>query len=327
MDILSDVLGVIRISGAVLFHGEFSAPWCVSTPPASLMARVLMPGAKRLILFHIIAEGECWAERHGSPPLHLAAGDVIALPFGDAHALADAPGHPPTPIAALLPPRPWATFPVVRHGGSGPRTRILCGFLHADDVPLHPLLASLPPMLRVRSRMAEPAPRLEAIIGYTLEEARAARPGVSCLLTRLVDILFVEILRRHLEDLPQEEIRPLAGLKDSQVRRALELLHSEPRRRWTLDDLAQRTGTSRSVLAERFKTVMGCAPIQYLTQWRLQLAAHQLCQPQESVAQVAAQFGYESEAAFNRAFKRYLGEPPATWRRKRLPGFEASQSA
>jgi len=286
------------------------------------MARRLMPGAKRMILFHIIAEGECWAERHGSEPLHLAAGDVITLPFGDAHALADAPGHPPTSIAALLPPRPWASLPVVRHGGSGPRTRILCGFLHADDVPLHPLLMGLPPMLRVRSRAGEPAPRLEAIVGYTLEESRAARPGVGCLLTRLVDILFVEILRRHMEELPEEEIKPLAGLKDALVRRALELLHAEPLRRWTLADLAERAGASRSVLAERFKTVMGCAPMQYLMRWRLQLAAHRLCQPQESTAQVAAQFGYESEAAFNRAFKRYVGEPPATWRRKRLIGFE-----
>jgi AraC family transcriptional regulator, alkane utilization regulator len=323
MDILSDVLGVIRISGAVLFHGEFSAPWCVATPPAHEMARRLMPGAKRLILFHIVAEGECWAERDDAPAVHLAAGDVIVLPYGHAHALADTPGQRPTPIAALLPPPPWSKLPVVKHGGSGTPTRILCGFLHADDAPLHPLLTSLPAMLRVRARTGEPAHRLETIIGYTLEEAKAARPGVACLLTRLVDILFVEILRRHMEELTEEDIRPLAGLKDPLVRRTLELLHAEPQRRWTLADLARLAGTSRSVLAERFKALMGCAPMQYVTQWRLQIAAHRLCQPQESMAKVAAQIGYDSEAAFNRAFKRYVGEPPATWRRKRLSGVEA----
>jgi AraC-like DNA-binding protein len=326
MDILSEVLGVIRISGACLFHGEFSAPWCVATPPAHEMARRLLPGAKRLILFHIVAEGECWAEEDNAPPIHLAAGDVLVLPYGHAHALADTPGQAPTPLVALLPPRPWPALPVVKHGGPGAPTRILCGFLHADDAPLHPLLTSLPVLLRVRPRTGGATHRLETIIGYTLDEARAARPGTACLLTRLVDILFVEILRRHVEELGEEEIKPLAGLKDPVVRRALELIHNEPQRGWTLDGLAQLAGTSRSVLAERFKSRMGCAPMRYVMQWRLQLAAHRLSQPQERMAQVAIQTGYDSEAAFNRAFKRYMGEPPAAWRRKRL-GIDIPQTA
>jgi AraC-like DNA-binding protein len=289
-----------------------------------------MPGAKRLILFHIIAEGDCWAERAGSPPVHLTAGNVIVLPFGDAHALADTPGREPTPITAILPPRPWSKLPLVVHGGSGARTRILCGFLHADDAPLHPLLAALPPLLRVPAQQLateqqlEPMPRLETIIRYTLEEARLARPGGSCLLTRLIDVLFVEILRRHMEGIPDERVKPLAALKDPVVGRALELLHAEPERPWTLGELAERAGASRSVLAERFTDLLGCPPMKYLIRWRLQIAAHSLCQPQESTAAVAAQAGYESEAAFNRAFKRYTGEPPVTWRRHRLTSLEVS---
>jgi AraC family transcriptional regulator, alkane utilization regulator len=318
-DVLSDVLRVMRITGALLFHAEFSAPFCVSAPPAHQgMARLLAPGAKRFIRFHIVEEGECWAERDGSPPLNLAAGDVIVLPYGDAHAVADAPGRDPVPLAALLPPLPWPRLPTVRHGGAGPVTRILCGFLHADDVPYHPLLAGLPPMLRVRAQHSQPVPRLETIIGYTLEESRHDRPGGECMLSRLVEVLFVEVLRRHIEKLSDEEIRPLGALRDPLVCRALELLHARPQRPWSLNDLARQAGASRSVLAERFKDLVGMSPMQYLTGWRLQLAARCLCRPQANLSKVAVQAGYESEAAFNRAFKRYLGEPPATWRRKQL---------
>jgi transcriptional regulator GlxA family with amidase domain len=171
-------------------------------------------------------------------------------------------------------------------------------------------------MLRVRPSDMEPAPRLEAIIRYTLDEASAARPGGQCLLTRLVEVLFVEILRRHMEDRAVDEVKPLAALRDPVVRRALESLHAELEKPWTLEELAHRVGVSRSVLAERFKNLMGCPPMLYLTKWRLQVAAHCLAQPQESTASVAARVGYESQAAFNRAFKRYAGVPPGTWRRK-----------
>jgi len=318
-DVLSDVLRVMRISGALLFHTEFSAPFCVSAPPAHEgSARLLAPGAKRFIRFHIIEEGECWVERDGSTPLHLAAGDVIVFPDGDAHEIADAPGRDPVPVAALLPPPPWPKLPTIRHGGGGAVTRILCGFLHADDLPYHPLLAALPPMLRVRAQHSQPLPRLETIIGYTLEESRHERPGSECMLSRLIEVLFVEVLRRHIEKLSDEEIRPLGALRDPLVCRALELLHAKPQHPWSVNDLAQRVGASRSVLAERFRDLVGMPPMQYLTGWRLQMAARSLCQLHARVSEVAEQAGYESEAAFNRAFKRYAGEPPAAWRRKQL---------
>jgi AraC family transcriptional regulator, alkane utilization regulator len=318
-DVLSDVLRVMRIAGVAVFRAEFSAPFCVSAPPAHEgMARMLAPGAKRFIGFHIIDEGECWTEHEGSTPLRLTAGDVIVLPYGDAHAVADALGRDPVPLEALLPPPPWPRLPTVRHGGAGPVTRILCGFLHADDVPYHPLLSGLPPVLRVRAQHSQAAPRLETIIGYTLEESRHDRPGGDCMLSRLVEMLFVEVLRRHMEGLSDERMRPLAALCDPLVRRVLELLHAKPHYPWSLNDLARRVGTSRSVLAERFKDLVGMPPMQYLTGWRLQIAARCLCQPKASTSEIATQAGYESEAAFNRAFKRYVGEPPATWRRKQL---------
>lgn len=315
MDVLSDVLRVIRISGAALFRGEFSAPWCVEAPPAREVAPLLAPGAARVILFHVVAEGTCWVQRHGSPPLELVAGDVIMVPQGDAHTLADAPGREATPIAALLPPPPWAGLPRLTHGGSGPATRILCGFLHSDEAFLHPLLTTLPALLCVRSRRSEPAPRLETLLRYTLEEATSGRPGGACMLTRLTDVLIVEILRRYMEELPTERLQPWVALDDPVVRHALELLHAEPARAWTLHELARGAGASRSVLAERFKALTGCTAMQYLTRWRLQVAVQRLRESRESTARVAAAVGYESEAAFSRAFKRHLGEPPATWRR------------
>lgn len=316
MDVLSDVLRVIRISGAVLFHAEFSAPWCVASPPAREIGRWLTPGAGKLILFHIVAEGECWAERQGSAPVHLAAGDVLVLPHGDAHAMSDMPGRDATPVAAILPPLPWPTLPVVAHGGTGPITRVLCGFLQAEEPVLHPLLAELPAVLHVRARNSKPLPRLETMIAYTLDEARSDRPGAGCLLTRLTDVLFVEILRRHMEDLPEPHPGPWRALKDPVTRRALELLHAQTDEPWSLDALARRSGASRSVLAARFRELVGCPPMQYLMRWRLHLAAHHLRTRHDSTAAVAALAGYESQAAFNRAFKRYVGEPPATWRKR-----------
>jgi AraC-like DNA-binding protein len=318
MDVLSDVLGVIRIGGAALFHGQFSEPWCVCTPPAQEIARRLIPGAKRAILFHIIAEGDCWAEKPGSPPLRLTAGDVVVLPFGDAHALADTPGREPVPIAGLLPPRPWPRLPVVEYGGTGQLTRILCGFLHADDVPLHPLLSGLPSIMRVSERAAEQEPRLAGIVRYILDEARSPHPGSTCLLTRMIEVLFIEILRRQMSDNSEEQIKPMAAMTDPLIRRSLELLHAVPNKAWTLGDLAQAAGTSRSVLAERFKHHLGCPPMHYLMRWRLQLAANRLCRTGVCTAAVAEEAGYVSEAAFSRAFKRYIGEPPATWRRRQL---------
>jgi AraC-like DNA-binding protein len=316
MDVLSEVLGVIRIGGAALFHGHFSKPWCVCTPPAREIARRLVPCAKRAILFHIVVEGDCWAEKPGSPPLHLTAGDVVVLPFGDAHALADTPGREPVPIAGLLPAGPWPYLPVVEHGGTGRLTKILCGFLHADDLPLHPLLSGLPAIMRISKKTSELQPRLAGIIRYILDEAVSPRPGSACLLTRMIEVLFIEILRQQMHN--SEQIKPSTAMTDRLIRRSLELLHAAPGRSWTLGDLAQAAGASRSVLAQRFKHHLGCPPMHYLMRWRLQLAANRLCKAGVSTAAVAEEAGYVSEAAFSRAFKRYIGEPPATWRRKQL---------
>jgi AraC-like DNA-binding protein len=309
------VLGAVRISGAVLFQAEFRAPWALASPATRLFAPMFVAHARRMILFHIIAEGHCFAEAEGSPPLELAAGDILVLPYGDALAMGDRPGQAPEPVLPLLPPLPWSQPPVLRHGGSGDMTRIVCGFLHADEALLHPMLARMPPMLRIR--WGQDQHRLQGVVGYVIEEASAARPGAACLLTRLADIMFVEILRQYAEQQGDGD-HMLAALRDPVVGRALALIHSEPARRWTVDDLADRVAASRSAFADHFNRLLGVPPIQYLAQWRIQLAARQLADTTASVAAIAARIGYESEPAFSRAFKRHTGVPPAAWRRQRM---------
>src|SRR5712692_5478535 len=315
MDILSEVLRAVRLSGALLFRGEFSSPWSCSASDSRMSAPFLVPGAKSLIFFHVVTQGRCWAEVESEEPLLLEAGDVIALPYGDAHAMANPAGETRTPISSLLPPPPWAELPMVIHGGGGEQTRILCGFLHCDDALFSPALTNLPRVLCVRAKREPSASWLTTNSRYMLEEASLNRPGGACLLGRLAELLFVEVLRRHMEELGENESGWLAALRDTTVGKALQLMHGDLAHPWTVEGLGRSVGLSRSALAERFRHLLGEPLMQYLTRWRLQIAAQFLRDTDQGIADIAAQVGYASEFAFNRAFKRFADEPPASWRR------------
>lgn len=314
MDVLSDILRTVRVSGSVLFRAEFSAPWSLYAPHSREFAWMFQPHAKRMVLFHIVAEGTCWAEAEHCPPVELSTGDVVVLPYGDSVVMGDQSGRKAEPVLALLPPLPWSKLPLLRYGGDGGITDILCGFLHVDEVSLHPLLAGMPRMFRIRTN--ETFPRLQAIIRYTLDEARSDRPGGACMLNRLAEILYVEILRQYMEDPPGDALEPLSSIKDPLVGRALSLIHGDPGRNWTVDALAREVGASRSILAERFTASVRHPPMTYLGRWRIQLAANRLRETQDSIAAIAELVGYQSEPAFNKAFKRHVGQPPASWRRQ-----------
>jgi AraC-like DNA-binding protein len=314
VDILSEVLRAVRLSGALLFRGEFSSPWSAWVPDSRMAAPFLVPGAKSLVFFHVIAEGRCWAEIEDREPLGLEAGDVIALPYGDAHTVGNPAGETSTPLSSLLPPPPWPELPTVSFGGGGERTRILCGFLHCDDALFSPVLTSLPRVLCVRASREPSAAWLETSSRYMLEEASLNRPGGACLLGRLAELLFVEVLRRHMEGLGAHETGWLAALKDPTVGKVLQLVHEDLAHRWTVAGLGRSVGLSRSALAERFRHLLGEPLMRYLTRWRLQMAAQLLRETDDGIDAIAARVGYESEAAFNRAFKRHAGEPPAGWR-------------
>jgi AraC-like DNA-binding protein len=309
MDPLSDVLRVVRLSGAHFFQAAASGSWGVEAAAARELSPRILPGSEHLISYHVVLTGRCWGGVKGQPPVPLEAGDVILFPHGHAHIMSSGPdvGTNLLPINAV--PR----FPKDAEFGdvSVPDVTLVCGFFGCDLAPFNPLIASLPIQLRMRGLS-------EGLVGIfarqVVEETRMGRAGADSMLTRLAELMFIEVLRRHLESLPTEHGGWLAGIRDPMVGRALALLHERPGHPWTLAELATAAASSRSSLAERFTQLVGVPPMQYLTQWRMQVAAALLKETGAKVAAVAAEVGYESEAAFSRAFKRATGLAPGAWR-------------
>jgi AraC-like DNA-binding protein len=313
MDVLASVLEAVHLSGAVLFRVAFGDPFAYSAPPSEQYAPMLVRHARRLMIFHLVLEGGCLAQVGNGPPIRVEGGDVIMLPRGDALLLADPSFPAAESIFGCLPPFPWLEAPHLRLGGDGPKTQIICGFLHTDEAILAPLVTDLPSLVVVKTAAA--LPRLKAMFDYTADEMREGRPGSQSVVNRLAEILFIEVLRHTLTDSAHTTL--LAALRDPIVGRTLEALHREPERGWTIAAMAQAAASSRTLVAERFHALVGCPPIEYLTRWRMQLAARRLAEGRESIAAVAEAVGYQSEAAFNRAFRRYLGATPAAFRRQR----------
>lgn len=315
-DVLSEVLRSVQLRGAVLFDFELTSPWVAEAPPSREIADRVLPGAQRVIEYHLIARGACWGHAVGLDPIRLGEGDVLAFPQGDAHVLSSSPGLRAAPDPALY-IRPSTRLPVhFEQGGGGAEcARIVCCFLGCDDRPFNPLLAALPGVIHIpAARRSAAAERLGAMLALAAREARDERPGSENFLSRLAELTFVEAVRQHLESLPENQSSWLAGLRDAVVCRALSALHGDPCAAWTVERLARQVGVSRSVLAERFVERTGHPPMQYLALWRMQLAAR-LLGDGATVAAVASAVGYESEAAFSRAFKKLVGQAPGSWRR------------
>ncbi len=317
-DVLSDVLRIIHLSGAVFFHADLAAPWAARTVSAAELAQMLLPQARQLLLFHVIEQGRCWIALDGGSPLELEPGDIVVLPYGDEHTLASDLSLTPVPMKRILKPAAGRVSKLVLGRGED-RTRIICGFLQCDELLFNPLCRGLPQQIHVKTSQEPTASLLTATIRAMMAEVDGAQAGGACVLSRLTELLFIEVIRRHLAELRPDAIGWLSALNDPVVGRALQLLHARPAYGWTVNDLARQVGASRSLLAERFRTVLGQPPMHYLTCWRLQLAAEMLRRDSDGLAAIAAQVGYESEAAFNRAFRRQAGEPPAAWRARNLP--------
>ena len=315
-DVLSDVLRAVRLTGAVYFDFELSSPWVREAPPAREIAGSVLPGAQRVIAYHLVARGSCWAHAIGKEPSRLREGDLILFPQGDPHVLSSTPGMRETPdMAAFAPPsKPLPLFHEL--GGGGPeRARIVCCYLGCEDRPYNPLLTALPAVIHLSSAGSRARTGwLATLLSIAVRESGVSRPGGENVLARLSELIFVETIRQYLETLPPSQTGWLSGLRDAVVGQALAALHGEPREPWTVERLARSVGLSRSVLAERFTAMVGHPPMQYLALWRMQLASRLLIEG-GPVASVAEAIGYDSESAFSRAFKKLVGQAPATWRR------------
>jgi AraC-like DNA-binding protein len=316
-DVLSDVLRAVRLTGAVYFDFDLSSPWVLEAPPSREIAGRVMPGAQRVIEYHLVARGEGWGHAIGHEPIRLHEGDLIVFPQGDAHVLSNAPGMRAKPDMAAFDP-PLTPLPVVRElGGGGPeRARIVCCFLGCDERPFNPLLTALPAVIHLPASDPQAMTGwLGTLISIAATESGGGRPGGENVLARLSELMFVETIRRYITTLAPAETGWLAGLREPVVGQALAALHAEPTKEWTVEALGRLVGLSRSVLAERFTEMVGQPPMQYLAMWRMQLASRLLTDGGH-VAAVAEAVGYESESAFSRAFKKLVGQAPATWRKR-----------
>jgi AraC-like DNA-binding protein len=317
MDALSDVLRVANLTGGVFLHAEFFAPWCMATRVAPEHCGPALGPASHLIIYHYIVEGDLHIRVEGEDreELVIESGEVVLLPRNDLHLMGSDLSLPPVAGSDVIQrPKDGGLFSI-HHGGTGRRTRMVCGFLGCGSAHGNLVISSLPPLLKLNIEKGVAGDWIRSTFQFAAEEVSAGRPGSETVLAKLSELLFVETVRRHAEVLPEGKTGWLAGLREPYVARALALLHRDIVRHWTVDDLGREVGLSRSALADRFIRLIGMPPMHYLASWRMQVATEKLRTTSASLAQIAESVGYDSEAAFSRAFKKAFGTAPATWRR------------
>ena len=315
MEVLSEVLKAVKLNGALFYNAEFSAPWCAHSVDAHIVTSHLSPNSQHVIIFHLLTQGCGYANLEGDElQVPLNAGDILIVPHGDPHILGNGSSVTPVDRAHVLDQVLSQGLKVSRMGGGGELTKFVCGYLSCDPELSRAFLGGLPSILKVSIRDDASGQWLENAIRYSVDNMDPSRPGGETVLAKLAEVLFVETLRRYIALLPREQTGWLAGVRDPEVGKTLALLHRKPADPWTIASLAKEVGISRSVLAERFRRYLSETPIAYLTRWRLQLGAQMLTSTSSGVAHIAAEVGYESEASFNRAFKREFGLPPARFR-------------
>jgi AraC-like DNA-binding protein len=310
----ADALQRLRLEGAIFLRAEYHEPWSYISMSGPETAGMLRPGTDRVVLFHVVADGTCWVEVDGEVRHWASTGDVIVLPYGHQHRMGSVGESTAIPLSSIMEAPPWTRMPVLRHGSEGPRTDVVCGFLHSEDVLFDPALRVFPPVFVVRPRDEASARWVRASVEFALAQADTSPLGPDAVPTRLPELLLVEMLRQHLATAPALDHGWLAALHDPALQPALAAIHTDPAQRWTVTTLARRAAVSRSALDQRFRQVLGLSPIRYLTEWRMHLARDLLASTDLGVAAVGRRVGYDAEEAFSRAFKRKTGSSPAQWR-------------
>ena len=317
MDALSDILKAVRLEGAVYLDAEFTAPWCTLASHGLDAIRKRLPRAEHVICFHFVAAGRFKVRLGDGTEAQVAAGDLILFTHEEPQLMGSDLRLKPAEGGALMASNAVPGSDVVRmtHGGGGEATRLVCGYLACDRSVYRLLLESLPRVLHVPAAEGPAGYLVRELLRMGVRESEEAKPGAHSMLAKLSELMFVEALRRYVDNMPAERRGWLAGVRDPHIGRALALVHGDPEREWNVESLAREVAMSRSAFADRFGMLVGEPPIQYLLRWRLALAAQALRAGDEAIARIAARSGYESDAAFSRAFKREFGVPPAAWRK------------
>jgi len=330
MDVLSDVLRAVRMTGAFFFSATNYSPWVCGEPTVDDIAHRVIPEADFVIPFHVITYGGCWVDLVGEVPttIRLEAGDIIVLPKGDAHFMMSENGLRKTISPAEFDPPPGRRnvlrYIVNGEKGGAVDCRFVCGFMGGASRPFNPLINALPRMFRARTSDAN-REWLSTLAQAGVAESERDGAGAETMLAKLSELMFVEVVRRYIDEMPPDSRGWLAGLRDRSIGAALGLIHGRPREDWTVETLAQQVALSRSAFAERFTSFVGIPVIQYLARWRLTVAARLLEDKNVSIEQAGTEVGYESEAAFNRAFKKFVGTTPGAWRKGRRLVAEAAE--
>jgi AraC-like DNA-binding protein len=314
MDALSEVLRVVRLEGAVFYNAEYSAPWSFRAPPSRILTPYFAPNGGHVIIFHLLTEGRAQARVEGGKNIQLEAGDIVVFPHGESHIMENGLNPVTVDNEKELLRIMSQGLKLATNEGRGELTKFVCGYLSCHPRLSNVFLSALPGIFKVNIRDGSTGRWLEDSLRFSVMKADASDSGGTLVLSKLSEVLFIETLRRYIASLPQNQTGWLAGSRDPEIGKALALIHNRPAHDWTIAELAKHVGLSRSVLAERFREFIGQPPMSYLTFWRLQLGAELLLTTSYGVAQIALEVGYESEAAFNRAFKKQFEVPPARYR-------------
>jgi AraC-like DNA-binding protein len=315
MNALSDVLRVVRLTGAVFLDARFTAPWSLVTNVQPEKMRLFLAPATQIIGFHYIVSGRLIAHVLGGEPSELKAGELILLPRNDLHVLGSARGLKSGRANDIVLTDSGAGIWQLNYGGGGDETHVVCGFL-GSDWTLNPVIAALPPLLALNVAETPGGAWIAESFAFAAQHLASGASGGGAIIAKLSELMFADTVRRYVEIQPAEETGWLSGLRDPAVSQALALMHTQPQRDWSVEELAQAANLSRSTFADRFTNVIGQPPMRYLTAWRMQIAAHKLGETRQTIAQISFDVGYESEAAFTRAFRRVFGQPPAVWRKQ-----------